>query len=89
MDHMEYVNMRGHTGGGLTMGTGYPITTSTTQKINTKSSTETEIVGVDDLDASSAMDQIVLEALKAMESLSIIYRDNKFKQHSRRMAGLW
>jgi hypothetical protein len=52
------------TGGGLTMGTGYPITTSTTQKINTKSSTETEIVGVDDL-MPAVLDQVFWK-LKAM-----------------------
>ena len=41
-------NMRGHIGGGLSMGTGFPIVTSIKQKLNTRSSTETEIVGVDD-----------------------------------------
>ena len=35
-------NMRGHTGGGLTIGTGFPITTSTKQKLNTRSSTESD-----------------------------------------------
>ncbi len=42
-------NMHGHTGGGLTMGRGFPITASTKQKLNTKSSTESELVGVDDM----------------------------------------
>jgi len=42
-------NMRGHTGGGLTMGRGFPISTSTKQKLNTRSSTESELVGVDDM----------------------------------------
>jgi hypothetical protein len=40
-------NMRGHSGGGLTLGRGFPIVSSTKQKLNTKSSTETEIVGAD------------------------------------------
>ena len=44
-----YPNMRSHTGGGLTMGQGFPIVISTKQKLNTKSSTESEIVGVDDM----------------------------------------
>jgi hypothetical protein len=39
-------NMRGHTGGGLSMGRGFPIVNSTKQKLNTRSSTETKIVGV-------------------------------------------
>ncbi len=42
-------NMRGHTGGGLTMGRGFPISASTKQKLNTRSSTESELVGVDDM----------------------------------------
>ncbi len=32
-------NMRGHTGGGLTMGRGFPILSSTKHKLNTRSST--------------------------------------------------
>jgi hypothetical protein len=42
-------NMHGHTGGGLTMGREFPITASTKQKLNTRSSTESESVGVDDM----------------------------------------
>jgi hypothetical protein len=42
-------NMRSHTGGGLTMGTGFLIVSSTKQKVNTRSSTESELVGVDDM----------------------------------------
>ena len=40
-------NMRGHhTGGGLTLGRGFPIVNSTKQKLNTRSSTESELVGI-------------------------------------------
>jgi hypothetical protein len=42
-------NMRGHTGGGMTMGRGFPISVSTKQKLNTKSSTESESVGIDNM----------------------------------------
>jgi hypothetical protein len=42
-------NMRGHTGGGMTMGRGFPILVSTKQKLNTKSLTENELVGVDNM----------------------------------------
>jgi hypothetical protein len=41
-------NLRAHSGGGLSLGKGFPILSSTKQKLNTCSSTETEIVGVDD-----------------------------------------
>jgi hypothetical protein len=34
-------NMRGHSGGGLSLGCGFPIVSSTKQKLNTRSSTET------------------------------------------------
>jgi hypothetical protein len=42
-------NMCGHTGGGLTMGQGFPIVASWKQKLNTKSSTESKLAGVDDM----------------------------------------
>jgi hypothetical protein len=42
-------NMRGHTGGGLTLGRGFSISVSTKQMLNTRSSTESELVGVDDM----------------------------------------
>jgi hypothetical protein len=41
-------NMRGHSGGGLSLVREFPIVSSTKQKLNTRSSTETEIVGADD-----------------------------------------
>jgi hypothetical protein len=44
-----YPNMRGHTGGGMTVGRGILISVSTKQKLNTKSLTESEFVGVDDM----------------------------------------
>jgi hypothetical protein len=42
-------NMRSHTGGVFTMGRGFPINISTKQKLNTRSSTESELVAVDDM----------------------------------------
>jgi hypothetical protein len=42
-------NMRRHTGGGMTMGRGFPILVLTKQKSNTKSSTESELVSVDNM----------------------------------------
>ena len=38
-------NMRGNSGGGLSRGTGLPILSSIKQKLNTRSSTESHIVG--------------------------------------------
>ncbi len=42
-------NMHSHTGGVFTMGRGFPINISTKQKLNTQSSTEGELVAVDDM----------------------------------------
>ncbi len=40
-------NMGGHTGDGLTIGRGFLISVLTKQKLNTRSSTDSELVGVD------------------------------------------
>ncbi len=41
-------DMKGHTSGAMTMGTGFPLDKSTKHKLNTRSSTESKIVAVDD-----------------------------------------
>jgi hypothetical protein len=41
-------NMRGHSRGGLSLGRGFTIVSSTKQNLNTQSSTETDIMGADD-----------------------------------------
>ena len=41
-----HLNMRGHSGDGLCMGRGFPISASTKQNLNTRSSTETELVRI-------------------------------------------
>ena len=46
--HGVHPDMRGHTGAGLTLGEGAAVTMCMKQKMNTRSSTETEIVGVHD-----------------------------------------
>ena len=70
-------NMRGHTGGGLSMGTGFPIVTSTKQKLNTRSSTETEVVGVDDCMPAMLWTRLFMEAQSYGVHESILYQDNK------------
>jgi hypothetical protein len=40
-------NIRGHSGGALMLGLGFPISSSGKQKLNTCSSTESKLVGVD------------------------------------------
>ncbi len=70
-------NMRGHTGGGLTMGRGFPIITSTKQKLNTRSSTESELVGVDDMMPSILWTRQFLEKQGYNVKDNIIFQDNK------------
>ena len=48
MSFAVHKDMRSHTGAMLTLGTGALLSLSCKQKINTKSSTEAELVGVDD-----------------------------------------
>lgn len=69
--------MRGHTGAGLTMGKGFPITASSKQKLNTRSSTETEIVGVDHVMPSILWTRLFLEAQDYGVTENIVYQDNK------------
>ena len=44
-----YPDFKSHTGAEMTMGRGTMISVSKKQKLNTKSSTEVELVGVDDV----------------------------------------
>ena len=70
-------NLRGHTGGGVTMGRGYPINHSGKQKLNTRSSTESEVVGVDDLMPAILWTRLFMEAQGYDVKENIIYQDNK------------
>jgi hypothetical protein len=69
--------MRGHTGGGLTLGRGFPIITSTKQKLNTRSSTESELVGVDDMMPSILWSRYFLEAQGYKVNDNVIFQDNQ------------
>ena len=69
-------NMRGHTGGGLSMGRGFPITSSSKQKLNTRSSTESELVAVDDCMPAILWTRYFLEAQGYGVHENIIYQDN-------------
>ena len=70
-------NMRGHTGSGLTMGRGCLIVSSTSHKMNTHSSTESELVGIDDLMPSILWTYCFLKEQGYKVSNNIVYEDNK------------
>jgi Reverse transcriptase (RNA-dependent DNA polymerase) len=70
-------NMRGHSGGGLSMGRGFPIVSSTKQKLNTRSSTETEIVGADDFMPAICWTRYFLEAQGYQVHDNVLFQDNR------------
>jgi hypothetical protein len=69
--------MRGHSGGGLTLGRGFPIVSSTKQKLNTKSSTETEIVGADDFMPAICWTRYFMKAQGYVVNDNVLFQDNK------------
>ena len=69
-------NMRGHTGAGLSMGRGFPIASSSKQKLNTRSSTESELVAVDDYMPAILWTRYFLEAQGYGVRENIVYQDN-------------
>jgi hypothetical protein len=70
-------NMRSHTGGGLTMGRGFLIISSTKQQLNTRSSTESELVGVDDMMLIIVWSHYFLMAQGYGVTLNFLLQDNK------------
>ncbi|MDA3875508.1 MAG: reverse transcriptase domain-containing protein [Halothiobacillus sp.] len=70
-------NMRSHTGGAMTLGRGSPISISTKQKINTKSSTEAEVVGVDDGMPMVLWSRNFLEHQGYAVQDNVVYQDNQ------------
>ena len=59
------------------MGRGYPLSHSAKQKLNTRSSCEGEMVGVDDLMPQILWTRLFLEAQGYGTRESLIYQDNK------------
>jgi hypothetical protein len=70
-------NMRGHTGGALTMGTGCPLVTLTKQKCNVRSSIVCELVAVDEMIGQILWTQLFMQAQGIKVTDNILYQDNK------------
>jgi hypothetical protein len=70
-------DMKSHTGGTMSLGKGTIYNTSTRQKLNTKSSTESELVGVNDVMPQILWTRYFLEAQGYGVKDSIIYQDNQ------------
>jgi hypothetical protein len=69
--------LRGHSRGVLTLGIGFPILSSGKQKLNTRSLTESELIGVDDLMALIIWSRNFLKAQGYSVVDNILYQDNK------------
>jgi hypothetical protein len=61
----------------MTLGKGCPISSSTRQKLNTKSSTEAELVGVDDGMGLIIWTQNFLQEQQFKINDNIVYQDNQ------------
>jgi hypothetical protein len=69
-------DMRSHTGGVMSMGAGAVYSSSQKQKMNTKSSTEAELVGANDVLPQVLWTQYFLEA-QGYGTDNILYQDNQ------------
>jgi hypothetical protein len=70
-------DMKSHTGATMSMGKGAIYSRSTRQKLNTKSSTEAELVGVDDVMPQILWTRYFLEAQGYKVADSKIFQDNQ------------
>jgi len=70
-------DMKSHTGATMTMGQGATSSKSSKQKLNTKSSTEAEFVGVDDVMSQVIWTRYFLEAQGETVEDNIVYQDNQ------------
>jgi hypothetical protein len=70
-------NMRDHSGGGLSLGRGFQIVSSTKQKLNTRSSTETEIVGAGDFMPAICWTIYFMKAQGYGVKDNVLFEDNK------------
>jgi hypothetical protein len=70
-------HMRVHSGVVLSLGRGFPIVSSNKQKINTRSSTETEIVGADDFVPEICWTRYFIKAQGYGVKDNVLFQDNK------------
>ena len=70
-------DFRSHTGAIMMMGTGAIQSASMKQKLNTRSSTEAEIVGVDDVTPKIFWTKLFMEAQGYGVKKNILFQDNK------------
>ena len=70
-------DFKGHTGAAMSLGKGHPYLASKKQKLNTISSTKSELLGVDDLMPMVFWTRYFLEAQGYNVTTNGMYQDNK------------
>jgi hypothetical protein len=70
-------DMRGHTGGVMTIGRGFPLDKSPKHKLNTRSSMKREVVAVNDLILQIHWTHLFMKAQGFVVRDNILYQDNK------------
>ena len=84
-------DFRSHTGSTMTMGDGAMLVKSSKQKLNSRSSTEAELIGVDDAITMILWTKLFMEAQVYVIEENIIYQDNKsailLEKNGRKSAG--
>jgi hypothetical protein len=71
-----HMDMKSHTGGSMTLGAGTITSISSKQKVNTRSSTESEMVGLDDGISKILWSKLSIEEQGYPVRACIIYCDN-------------
>jgi len=72
-----HTDMKSHTGGCMSLGKGAVCSTSTRQKLNTKSSTESELVGANDLMPQVLWTRYFLQAQGYEVHDNVMFQDNQ------------
>jgi hypothetical protein len=84
-------DFRSHTGSTMTMGDGAMLVKSSKQKLNSRSSTEAELIGVDDAMTMILWTKLFMEAQGYVIEENIVYQDNKsailLEKNGRKSAG--
>ena len=75
--HGTHMDCKGHTGMMMTLGKGATMSSSRGQKVNTGSSTETELVGVDEMLRKILWGKYFIEAQGYTVEHNILLLDNK------------
>jgi hypothetical protein len=75
--HNVHDNCKGHTGGMMSLGRGANISMSRKHKTNVQSSTEAELVGIDDVLPSVLWARYFIECQGYTVEENVIYQDNK------------